>query len=576
MGGRAALAGFALVCLLAFAGLASAAVVVPGAPDLPPDPPPAAVAPPPAPPAAPAPAQVDPAEQARQAEAQARARARERREARERIARVGRLSDGAVADERHEPPPASPIVSVAEHSAISVSVLERLLPFVLFFSLLAAIVALVRLSDPAWALTIGIVLTVFSGNWGELGLPPLDRLFIGLGVLAMLIPIGPPGERPRLKLGFVHVLLVATAAYAVLSAVWAGTIGDSEAYFGLIDRLGLAPFLMFAIAPLAFRTRRQRSILLGGLVALGGYLGLTALFETINLDALVFPGYILDPSVGIHVDRARGPFVEAAAFGLGLFVCGVAALVAAATWRDLRLRVFATGVAALCMFGTVFTLTRAIWLSSVIAALVALLVARELRRYLLPSLAVGAVAVLAALAFVPSLQDDAQARQADQRPIWDRYNLLAAGERMIAEKPLFGFGWDTADEEITDYFRQADTFPLTGDGLRIHNVFVANAVELGLVGAALWVVTLLAAIGTAILRRGPPELRPWRIGLIAVAVQWLIVANFVPLFFAFPNMILWVWAGVLSTQYVEGGEDLFAIPKPERTEAPSPELIIER
>jgi O-antigen ligase len=373
----------------------------------------------------------------------------------------------------------------------------------------------------------------------------------------------------------VHVLLVATAAYAVLSAVWVGTIGNSEAYFGLIDRLGIAPFLMFAIAPVAFHTRRQRSILLGGLVSLGAYLGLTAGFEAVNLNALVFPSYILDPNVGIHVDRARGPFVEAAAFGLGLFVCGIAGLVGFAIWRDVRLRVFAASVSALCMFGTIFTLTRAIWLSSIIAGVVTLLAAKELRRYLLPSLAIGGIAVVAALTFLPSLQDDAQVRQADQRPIWDRYNLLNAGERMIADKPLFGFGWDKAEEDITGYFRQSDTFPLTGDGLRIHNVFVANAVELGLVGATLWIVTLLAAIGTAILRRGPPELRPWRIGLIAIAVQWAIVANFVPLFFAFPNLILWVWAGVLSTQYVEGGEDLFVIPKEEQVDVPSPELILE-
>ena len=53
-----------------------------------------------------------------------------------------------------------------------------------------------------------------------------------------------------------------------------------------------------------------------GLVAVGAYLGITAFLQEVNLDQLVFPAYITDPSVGIHADRARGPFVEAAANGL--------------------------------------------------------------------------------------------------------------------------------------------------------------------------------------------------------------------------------------------------------------------
>ena len=90
---------------------------------------------------------------------------------------------------------------------------------------------------------------------------------------------------------------------------------------------------MFAIAPLAFRTEAQRKIFLGVLVALGGYLGLTALFETVGPHALVFPRYITNPELGYHVGRARGPFLEAEANGIALFICGIAAAVAASTWR---------------------------------------------------------------------------------------------------------------------------------------------------------------------------------------------------------------------------------------------------
>ena len=51
-------------------------------------------------------------------------------------------------------------------------------------------------------------------------------------------------------------------------------------------------------------------------------------------------------------------------------------------------------------------------------------------------------------------------------------------------------------------------------------------------------------VGGSILRRGPPELRPWKIGLIAVFAAWLVIANTTPMSLAMPTLLLWTWAGV--------------------------------
>ena len=77
----------------------------------------------------------------------------------------------------------------------------------------------------------------------------------------------------------------------------------------MLDRLSLVGFVLFFVAPKAFREESDRHILLGTLVALGAYLGLTALFETVGPDALVVPDYISDPSVGTHriARAARSP-----------------------------------------------------------------------------------------------------------------------------------------------------------------------------------------------------------------------------------------------------------------------------
>ena len=410
-------------------------------------------------------------------------------------------------------------------------------------------------SAAAWPFSLAVAAAVFSGQAALLGAPiPPDRVLValGLGLVILGAPIvarrGSEGLAARAEgIEAVHILLGLTLLWAVGSALFAGSLLEPDGFFALFDSLGLIPFALFLVAPLVFRSERERRVLSAVLLVTGAYLGLTALFEAVGADALVFPKYILDPAVGIHAERARGPFVEAVANGLALYACAVAALVSLSVWRSTALRVLAVGVAILCGLGIIFTLTRAIWLASVVASLVALAADRRLRRFLVPSVAVAGVLVLVAVLLVSTLSQQAEQRAGDQLPLWDRLNTNAAAERMIAERPLFGFGWDRYSGANVDYLRQGEDYPLTGVGLDVHNVFLARAVELGLLGAALWLAAFLVAIGSPIVR-GPPVFTPWRLGLLAIAVHWVIVANFGPLSYAFPTFLLWLWAGVVRAE----------------------------
>jgi O-antigen ligase len=284
-------------------------------------------------------------------------------------------------------------------------------------------------------------------------------------------------------------------------------------------------------------------VLLGMLVATGAYLGVTALLETTGPRSLVFPRYIDDPTLGTHFYRARGPFLEAAANGMGLFYCGVAAVMAVVIWRGRRWRMFAVSVAGLCAVGILFTLTRAAWLGAVIGAVAALMATRQTRRLLVPLGLVALVFVLVAFAIIPGFQGKAQTRSNDKIPIWDRKNSNAAALRMIDARPLIGFGWGRFASDSGDYYVTSPDYPLTGV-TEVHNVFISNAVELGLIGALLWVAALLGALGGAILKRGPPELRIWKIGLVALFADWILVAQTAPQGFTMLILVLWVWAGI--------------------------------
>jgi putative inorganic carbon (HCO3(-)) transporter len=393
---------------------------------------------------------------------------------------------------------------------------------------------------PAVTISAGVALEIFSGQFSHLGSPiGLDRVVVVAGIVAAVVrDVRSPA--PRLRISGLHLLLLAIAAYGLLSALFVHQLVNN-AVFGLFDYLGFVPFALFLVAPLAFPTERERRILLGTLVGVGLYLGITALLETTGPKSLIFPSYINNPSIGIHYGRARGPFVEAAGNGLAMYGCAVACAVALRQWR--RARWVALLGLVLCVFGVIFTLTRQIWLAAVLGTFVGMLARRELRPWLIPAALVGVLVVGGAIAAVPGLGQRADTRANDRRPVWDRLNSDAAALRMIGDEPLVGHGWYTFGTESVPYYRQAADRPVTTVG-RVHNVFLSYAAELGVPLLTAWVIALGLALMGGLRRRGPPELRDWRSGLVAFAVAWVVVANFTPMGYAFVHSLLWLWAGL--------------------------------
>jgi putative inorganic carbon (hco3(-)) transporter len=420
------------------------------------------------------------------------------------------------------------------------------------FLVIACLIAAVALAnDPAWSFSGAIAASMFSGRWPDLGVPlPIDRLLFALAVAGFVLRL--PIKRPEFRPGFVHWAVAAAALFAIVSAYAGGALDSSSGRFALLDRFGLIPMVSFVLAPFVFDTPQRRAILLGVLGVCGAYLGVTALAEATNAHFLVWPRYILNASVGIHANRARGPFAEGEAFGLALWGCGVAALMHVASPARRWVRPAGLIVAGLCLLGVLFTLTRSIWVGAAVAGLVTLVLAREVRRFLLPVVVVTALLVVAALAVVPGLRQEVNTRRDQESSVWDRKNSDAAAVRMLEAKPLAGFGFNRFEADSLPYYRLAFGYPLTSVG-QVHNVFLSNAAELGLIGGSLWLVALLVAVVVPLVRPPPPGLRSWRVGLLAIATMWIVTANFAPLAQVFANVLLWTWAGVLWTRSPEPG-----------------------
>ncbi|MBJ7331724.1 MAG: O-antigen ligase family protein [Solirubrobacteraceae bacterium] len=412
----------------------------------------------------------------------------------------------------------------------------------------AGLLAIATRVEPARLLTVGLVLTPMAGNWARLGLPPMvapDRLLLAAGIVAVfgrtLTTAGTPLPRWRA----VHTAMALYLAVVVASALAVGTFFSDPVR--LVDRGGLLAFGAFAVAPVAFATARDRRFLLWGLTLLGAYLSVTAVLE-ITAPQLVVPSFIVDPSYTTHAGRARGPALEASANGLALFSCGMAALILRGLEDRPRVRALLVAVVVLCALGVLLTLTRSVWIGAITGTVVAMLAARELRPWLLPTLLAGAVAVALAFTVIPGLESSADSRASSQTTVWDRQNLNTAAVNMFLEQPLVGQGWDTFGRVANGFFWQGDDYPLTvNQTTGAHNVVLARASEIGLIGVTLWAAAIILAIVAGLTTKpATPDLRPWRLALIAMSVFVLVLVMLTPAAKVFTFILPLMWAGVAA------------------------------
>jgi len=411
---------------------------------------------------------------------------------------------------------------------------------------------------PAVTMCGVIALSAFSGAWAQMGLGnvPLNRLLAVLVVCQCLLRAPGTATMPRLRLRSVHLLMALTLLYAIGSAAAAGTLGSEKGFLGLWDTLGVMPYLLFLIAPAVFHGRRERELLLITLLCLGTYLGVTAIFEILGPRSLVFPRYIVtSDAITPGVLRAGGPFQNAVAEGCATYVCAVAAAIAFGLWRGQRRRWFAAAAGLAALAGCFLTLERGVWMAALLASVAVALATRGGRRLLVPALVAGALVLGGALAVSSTLSSSAGERANDQRSVWDRETQISAGLRMVEAKPLLGFGWNRYGSDSGDYFRQPFTYPMSGylpgsligtaeTPQPLHSTYLAYAVELGLLGMVLWLASLLWAVGEGVFSRGPAAMRPWKLGLAAVAIFVLTVITINPHEPPFAFVIVMVWAGV--------------------------------
>jgi len=122
------------------------------------------------------------------------------------------------------------------------------------------------------------------------------------------------------------------------------------------------PFALYLIAKNTSYYRAKATVVLRAIVAIGVYLSLTAVFEHYGLNTLIWPKYIVDPTVGIQWGRSRGPFLGSNPMGEWLIVVFLATCLLMQSAR-MPSTLFLQALVPLTVVGIYFTDTRGVWLS---------------------------------------------------------------------------------------------------------------------------------------------------------------------------------------------------------------------
>ena len=419
--------------------------------------------------------------------------------------------------------------------------------------------------------------------WGGLwaGLRPLQGIMmapVGLFLAALAAMLLRPPDVPFYEIDRVAFLLLAVAVigravvkrerFVVIErATWpmigltflavASVIAqpfDNQTW-SLLAAKFMVPFALFHLAGLVFREeRRLRQFEIFSLVVLA-YLCFTAIAFLVGAKWLIFPRFILDESLGYHVDRARGPLLQAVANGVSLNMLGVLALHAFLRRRIRGIR--ASVLLASLPVAILATMTRAVWLSFAVSVVVLIVRAhnQRLRRICVAVTMVGTLGLLITLSF------DDQRRALTERlqesgPLDFRKAVYTGGWQMFLEKPITGWGVNQMPAELARHvsgYKEKELYP--------HNTYLELLVEHGVFGLALyaWLMLELLRLARGLVPRNEREgfLNQQFHGMwpVLLGIYW-VNAALVVMNYQFVNGLLFAMAGMLAAQRRRAGCEL--------------------
>jgi O-antigen ligase len=398
----------------------------------------------------------------------------------------------------------------------------------------------------------GIWLLILNSMWpmlqatlfreGSLPLITLERV-VGPLVLLMFIVRWKRHEIDRLPLDSVEWCMIGLLLAILVNMYMNNTYatdrwGREKLQFFTVLTGFFFPYMCYFIMRRGISSEAEGTSFLMGIGLITIYLGVTSLAESWHQNWLVFPKYILDPTVGIHYGKARGPFVSASANGVAMAM-GLPILL----WlffgkRNASRWLWLVGIASVAL-SLPYVLQRAAWLSAA-AALGVTSLAWPKRG----SIVIGTVLLSAAiggLLLPKTLEEQLASKLSESDNIVYRVRLIESSWKLIGDNLITGIGFDQFDKEILKYG--------VAPGYTSHNTLLSMLAEMGLLGFLPYVSIfglLLFKSAKAYLQL--PRARVMVGGMWGITAAYMITSMTVNMHIAtYPNELFFsLWALVLA------------------------------
>lgn len=416
---------------------------------------------------------------------------------------------------------------------------------------------------PALLLSIWLIASaVWGAEYYSVRLPGLfdftvDRiLFCGiLFALAMLVF----SDRPYLKYNITPELMMAVFLVLAVGSMLALGFRSSLAKFAspwyLFMNGYLFPFLAYVFAKNYVSEEKGIRVLFHFLFYLGVYLCIVAFLEFFNLRQYIYPRYITDPNVWLHLDRARGPFLNAAFNGLAInigFICGIHLL----PHKSGLPRLIYIGLLTLFFPAVFFTQTRSVYLGFALTIIgFALFYRTSLPK--LKVLSLPAVLLIFLFLFnIPNMMsaDRRSGGVLQMQEVEERMGLINRSFLMFTESPFLGAGLGRYPE-LSQQYRGSLALPTSYTTIVQHNHLLGMLVECGMIGTLFYIGMLVTFFRHMyLLADFIPEFGVMGSGLLlCLATGMIIYINnnlFVePAYFLFVNAVFFTFAGISEGLY---------------------------
>ncbi len=232
----------------------------------------------------------------------------------------------------------------------------------------------------------------------------------------------------------------------------------------------------------------------------GVYLSLTAVLEMTKQWSLVFPQFIADPKLGIHFGRARGPMLQSVRLGVCLNLC-LAILWTFPVWIYSRERwawLIAIGLTPLFILAIMLTYTRSVWMGTGAIVLILLSTMLQGKTRTMTLVTLFLAAIVGGLVVGPSLvafkREYSEAETLESTKMRGAFAYVSM--QMFKDSPITGFGFNQFQVSNRPYLDDRTT-NIRLESIRgyvHHNSYLSLLVDLGLVGATLYLIAAICLI----------------------------------------------------------------------------------